>query len=1044
MTAARLATAGLIVTLPPNDNGNLDETLGSSGVPNDNGIIQEGDPVGEFQITLKDIGFNISDYLSSAGEATISMEGGRCIGREFTITKVEEDTSQGYKTYILTCNRFLDTDISVAFPNNAYTINAGDKFILLNIAMPDIYIEAASQRLLEEAKRYLELHDKPRYTFDPKIWSGYLANRLPLADSLVEGKLMPVKDTDLEIQDTIPIQVLTIKEGESLLSQYEVTLSEELVVSRIDKIIDNVKKVEQEVIRRREDIVRFTRQSWRHIQEVRREIANELLPEFGDSISPLTIETMMALVGSEQLQFVFVDSKTEPQHVISTVPQYDDTTGVLTIPASILKHLTLGINAISSSHNIADYKYWDIEALTTGSLVSDKLLRIYVRCSKTDTAGKFIVSEDVIAIEQEAGYYHFLMGYLTSEFDGLRSFSRLYGFTAILPGQVITDIIQDPTGNLTIDLVAATIYALNGAKIVGRIEIQSGSSGITNFDDWVSEKTEIQNFVTAITDNLQNQIDGHVISWFFEYDPTYYNLPASSWTTDAEREAHLNDTFTNLLTGASWRWTRTGSQYEWTVIADTATQQALIAAGKAQDTADSKRRTFIQIPPAYPVPPYDVGDLWAQGATGELMKCVTAKSAGQSYAASDWQKASKYTDDAALSNWISNTYANDKGLLQQQIDGKIETWYQSNDPSASWTTAERSYHTGDIWYNTSSQVTYRWNGSSWSVLTDADAVAAKTLAEGKNTVFLTQPSNYKLGDLWILNVAGVFGSEQCYVGDILTAGAASVTYNAAHWSRRARFDQRYDFTKTTIDGGLITTGRIQLGGNNYGVNAGISGAEESSNAVRFWSGSTYENRTNATFKVLHNGAVYTGTGFYVNDANGNPDAGFQNTGSAGTSSIRLWVGGSTTNPKMAVSSMGYIMCPRLYVGDGTDASSTRITVEAISIGGDSNPPSMERYLAIRGNTTYAPRLQLLTGENTIPFFQIQGAKYNSVDNMRPLIRVFRMPLENHMSTFISQMNALHGTNANFATGAMGLLKYHQDSGLIFVDWTSTATNVRQS
>ena len=76
---------------------------------------------------------------------------------------------------------------------------------------------------------------------------------------------------------------------------------------------------------------------------------------------------------------------------------------------------------------------------------------------------------------------------------------------------------------------------------------------------------------------------------------------------------------------------------------DAGVTKALAAAAAAQDTADGKRRVFISTP----VPPYDAGDLWVQGSGGDIMRCATAKSKGQSYASADWVKASKYTDDTA-------------------------------------------------------------------------------------------------------------------------------------------------------------------------------------------------------------------------------------------------------------------------------------------------------------------------------------------------------------------------------------------------------------
>lgn len=42
-----------------------------------------------------------------------------------------------------------------------------------------------------------------------------------------------------------------------------------------------------------------------------------------------------------------------------------------------------------------------------------------------------------------------------------------------------------------------------------------------------------------------------------------------------------------------------------------------------------------------PYPPYDVGDIWMQGAAGDIKKCITARSSG-AYQAGDWGLASEY------------------------------------------------------------------------------------------------------------------------------------------------------------------------------------------------------------------------------------------------------------------------------------------------------------------------------------------------------------------------------------------------------------------
>ncbi|WP_340166415.1 hypothetical protein, partial [Staphylococcus epidermidis] len=75
---------------------------------------------------------------------------------------------------------------------------------------------------------------------------------------------------------------------------------------------------------------------------------------------------------------------------------------------------------------------------------------------------------------------------------------------------------------------------------------------------------------------------------------------------------------------------------------------ALNRAKTAQDTADGKRRVFVNTP----VPPYDTGDMWTQGASGDILVCKTPKAKGGIYSISDWVKASKYTDDTVANSAV--------------------------------------------------------------------------------------------------------------------------------------------------------------------------------------------------------------------------------------------------------------------------------------------------------------------------------------------------------------------------------------------------------
>lgn len=114
-----------------------------------------------------------------------------------------------------------------------------------------------------------------------------------------------------------------------------------------------------------------------------------------------------------------------------------------------------------------------------------------------------------------------------------------------------------------------------------------------------------------------------------------------------------SDKTTNPDAGKSWRWVKEeDGTYKWTPIADSDAVKALQEAARAQDTADAKRRVFV----VTPTTPYDVGDIWTQGEGGDIMRCIESRATGN-FESSDWDKASKYTDDT-VANEAKDEIAN--------------------------------------------------------------------------------------------------------------------------------------------------------------------------------------------------------------------------------------------------------------------------------------------------------------------------------------------------------------------------------------------------
>lgn len=274
--------------------------------------------------------------------------------------------------------------------------------------------------------------------------------------------------------------------------------------------------------------------------------------------------------------------------------------------------------------------------------------------------------------------------------------------------------------------------------------------------------------------SYKEQLDEKVETWFYNYAPTTQNKPASDWTTDTLKSQHAGDLFYNTSNGYTYRWTGTA----WARIKDNDINTAMTAASKAQDTADGKRTVFT----SQPTVPYDEGDLWASGGDDgkTLMVCVKSRVTG-SFTSSEWVKA----NDSDLNAFAKTIEESLKGI-RDQLDKKAETWYQATDPSASWTTDDaKKEHKGDLWYNTSNNQTFFWNGTKWDKQDVPTEVFDKI--DGKSSIYVSKPASYEERDLWILEAAYTLGGVAYSKGELVVATKTNASFSAADWTKKVKY-----------------------------------------------------------------------------------------------------------------------------------------------------------------------------------------------------------------------------------------------------------------
>ena len=246
MTAKDLEAAGIIVSLASGDNGNLDELAWAQEMTDDGDATDSTLSGSVCKVKAKDMGFNPKDYVIGGTTAQIYMKSGMCAGRTFDISNCAKSVEDGVTYYEITLNRESD-ELGYYYPNKNFQIKAGDSFVLLGIEMPDVYVKAASERLLTEALIYLKDNDDAQFTYkptpDPLYWkrdydTQKALGKTSLLEAIHEGDLFDFDDVeDMKIMGSLFISSLTIRDGVGMdCPEIDIELEEKHSVGTITKM----------------------------------------------------------------------------------------------------------------------------------------------------------------------------------------------------------------------------------------------------------------------------------------------------------------------------------------------------------------------------------------------------------------------------------------------------------------------------------------------------------------------------------------------------------------------------------------------------------------------------------------------------------------------------------------------------------------------------------------------------------------------------------------------------------------------------------------
>ena len=417
---------------------------------------------------------NYEECLIDGETMTIIFQSGMLAGREFEV-KYYHNAEKGKAA-----RRFEIVPAEIdgqTMPNATFAPQTTDTYVVFKCRMPDAYVRddetktGASWDMFRAAVKYLFDNEEQKFSFTGEldgIWSK--KDWINISGKIKLGGYIRFSNEHFQ-KDGVLVRITGIKDYINKPHSPEIELSNSTVGGSFSTTLKQLKGDEVLVEDYHRDAIQFTKRRFRDAKETMEMLEDALLDNFTNSINPIAIQTMQMLVGDDSLQFRFVNSKTNPVGVAHSIT-YDNTTKQLTAAAGIIQHLTIGISSLSSSHAASEYRYWDMPEYTSGRLDNGETkYYLYAKVSKTAQTGSFLLSETAIKLEGVSGYYHLLVGVLNSEYDGVRSFATLYGFSEILPGRITTDRIVSGNGDSYFDMLA------NAMKLGSVLDFNSEGDG---------------------------------------------------------------------------------------------------------------------------------------------------------------------------------------------------------------------------------------------------------------------------------------------------------------------------------------------------------------------------------------------------------------------------------------------------------------------------------------------------------------------------------------------------------------------------------------
>lgn len=820
----------------------------------------------DFDLNEKEADGITTKYLKPDTTAKIHFNTGNLAGYEFEIKKggYKHATKEFEIIPITTTSGQKIPDLT----SEAFQFGVGDEYVLIDIYAPEIYITNAENKLLAKATEQFALKKQVEVSYDLIVDPEFIKK---LQTKINVGDYVRVKDAKLGVDKVIRVNSIAqnfIKGGEWRENDYKISIADSYEISYASQMILDIREIK--------NVNNITNQGEINYSLIGMKNTRELQSMVFDTdgyfdpvnIKPHSIETNMLTVGSQSQQL--------------------SCSVVFRVNADGLKNKIVSEagKLFSQTFN----KTWDIPALTFN--VPDDVARyVYVKCSKTGTAGSVLYDSAQRKFDEDPNDFYFLVGILHSVVEGMRVLSITIGTTTINGGLVRTGVISSLDGQTT--------FNLNTGEFKGKFTFANGT-----------------NVQTAV-ENAQNAANGSVKTVDVEYylSNSATVLSGGTWMTIAP--AWVN---------GKYMWSRTKTTLVNGNITYTPSANGVCIAGAA-GTSGTPGKGITSITENYYLSTsktMQIGGQWTNTPPTWVPNTYL-----WTRSTIVWNNPTSTTTTPPIvdSSWeaVNNIQIGGRNfLLNSEIKSHLSKWFAVGIGSFQVYNNEAYVETGGQFngiaqanavaldensdYTISFKIKFIDNSGGQNLLIGAENIPNSFVdcslfpadTNGWKKVSYTKKST--TAGISAFLIFGTGGVQNFYIKDLkiekgnkatdwtpapedVDASIAVANANSATALAQAQNAQTTaaaaaavtNFMQTTVDGNVVSTGTLQVG-DAVGANAFISGVTDKPNgeSIRFAAGKPYTQKQNSPFQVLDNGMVR-----FVNPMTGQKtfELGFnQNTG----------------------------------------------------------------------------------------------------------------------------------------------------------------------